>query len=739
MNLLARFRRFWPWLGLLIGILGAFSTSFAASPITAVRRRFFDQLKLRSRAPEQIDTLDSPIVLVGIDQDAHQLYGNVIPRDVLAQAIDRLTAEGAKVIALDLTFQNPDLAGARLGKVLQDLEPKVKDAAARQAIHDAESAQDPDSRLAAALSGRPVTAVFYGNIDEDVGSNGAPSDLPESWRIDSRNCTRVRQPKSLQMNIAKVRDATRWGGNALMRPDGDGLLRRYPLMAHVGDCESCVYPSLALSAASQFLDATLYAECAQDTFSYLSLANDERTEDRFPMDADSGVEIDYRGGFRETFGAIVPFGDLMAGKYPPKRFDGKLVIVGYETPYDDLVATPQGRFNGFGIHALVAHSILSGHWVRRTEGILLAEPIAIVLLGLLVTLLFLAVESPTVAFLLAPILPFAGLGVSHLFLKRYGLLVDGFYPGIVGFVAILACVGARFFLEREKRQQTERELGRFLSPEVVNIALKQPALLLPARREISILFSDIRGFTTTAEGMTPEALVSLLDGYLTRMTDIVFANRGTLDKYIGDAVMALFGAPVGFPGHAEAACLAALSMFEALEKMQADWKAKGQPVLKIGIGINTGMVSVGRMGSSAKSEYTCIGDEVNFASRIEGLTKVYGVKILVGENTRAQVGEKMVFRSLGKVKVKGKKIGVGIHELVGTRAAAAEAGWAADFERGMTAFHLRDWPAAEAAFRKVIAARGEDAPSSAFLGWIGEFRAAPPPADWDGSIERAEK
>ncbi|HVO31652.1 MAG TPA: adenylate/guanylate cyclase domain-containing protein, partial [bacterium] len=287
-------------------------------------------------------------------------------------------------------------------------------------------------------------------------------------------------------------------------------------------------------------------------------------------------------------------------------------------------------------------------------------------------------------------------------------------------------------------ESTKKELGSFLSPEVVEIALRDPSLLAPARRDISILFSDIRGFTTTAEGMAPEALASLLEGYLTRMTQIVFDERGTLDKYIGDAVMALFGAPNPFDDHPVYACRAALDMMKALGEMQKEWQEKGQPILDIGVGVNSGMVAVGRMGSRGKAEYTCLGDEVNFASRLEGLNKAYGTHVLVGESTRSRVGDRFVFRDLGLVQVKGKRKATHVYELLSEKNGPDPA-WLATWDAALAAFLRRDWDAAEKGFQEVMRTRGDDNASMAFLGFIRDFRTNPPGAEWQGTIERHEK
>ncbi len=304
------------------------------------------------------------------------------------------------------------------------------------------------------------------------------------------------------------------------------------------------------------------------------------------------------------------------------------------------------------------------------------------------------------------------------------VLVSGFGVLFLGYFSVDA--------EKARLRDT---FQHYLDASVMEQVLAHPEKLKLGgeRKELTVLFSDIRGFTTLSERMSPEGLVSFINGYLTPMTDIVFEQGGTLDKYIGDAIMAFWGAPVDQPDHALRACRAALRFVEQLEVLKARWRAEGLPEVDIGVGINTGPMNVGHMGTESRFNYTVMGDAVNLGSRLEGLTKAYGIRILLAEATHRQVAGHVTTRRLGAVRVMGKREPVALHELrglgppVGPEAEAIRA-----FEEGVDRFAARDWDGAEARFREVLACWPRDVPSLRYLEEISTFRRTPPGPEWDG-------
>jgi adenylate cyclase len=251
------------------------------------------------------------------------------------------------------------------------------------------------------------------------------------------------------------------------------------------------------------------------------------------------------------------------------------------------------------------------------------------------------------------------------------------------------------------------------------------------------LFSDVRGFTTYCEKHPPEVIVQRLNEYLTEMVDIVFHHQGTLDKFIGDAVMALYGAPHHYPEHAEQACVTACEMITRLREIQKRWSADAKDYFHIGIGINTGTVIVGNLGSEQKFEYTVIGDEVNLASRLEGANKQYSTSIIISESTYAQVKKKARARELDWVKVKGKKRPARIFELCSMEKLPAieEDLLIGVYHQGLAHYKKREWYNALKQFKRVLRYFPSDGPARAYVNRCLDFIEHPPPADWDGVYE----
>jgi len=283
----------------------------------------------------------------------------------------------------------------------------------------------------------------------------------------------------------------------------------------------------------------------------------------------------------------------------------------------------------------------------------------------------------------------------------------------------------------------------YVNPSVVDELLADPGkLALGGRRvELTVLFSDIEGFTTLAENMSPETLVGLLNEYLSAMSQIIFRTSGTLDKYEGDAIMAFWGAPVPQEDHALRACVTALDMQEAVRRINDTWPAQGKPRIAIRIGLNTGEMIVGNMGATGKFDYTVIGDNVNLASRLEGANKFYGTGIMVSQHTYDQVRASILGRELDRIAVKGRSQAVTTYELLARREAGTEGleRFVEQYHEGLTHYYARSWGLAEEFFRAALELRPGDRPTLIHLERIAEFQRQEPPPTWDGVIELASK
>jgi adenylate cyclase len=295
-----------------------------------------------------------------------------------------------------------------------------------------------------------------------------------------------------------------------------------------------------------------------------------------------------------------------------------------------------------------------------------------------------------------------------------------------------------FFFESRIKRQITGLFGQYVPPELVNEMAKDPTnySMEGESRDLTILFSDVRGFTTISESLKPKDLAQLMNGFLSPFSQVIYEQRGTIDKYMGDCIMAFWGAPVTDPDHARHGVQAAFAMLKALEKINADFKSKGWPEINIGVGLNSGKVSVGNMGSKIRLAYTVMGDAVNLASRLEGITKEYGAKIVIGQATKDQIPD-LVCRELDRVRVKGKDVAVTIFEPIGFDSEVNEKTQSLieSFHKALGLYRAQQWDSAQQAFAHLLQ---EDAASATlyrlYLARIESLRVNPPPAGWDGAF-----
>lgn len=445
-------------------------------------------------------------------------------------------------------------------------------------------------------------------------------------------------------------------------------------------------------------------------------------------------------GTFETYSFI----DVREGRVASDVFKGKIVLVGATAPdLHDAALTPFGNgrlMNGVEIQANFAAALRTGD-----ERLLAALPPAAsaalyASLALLLTLA-LGVLRLRYAMLLAIVSVFVYLFAALHFADR-GVLLPVWYAmlAIVGAAMIEIC--ARYLSERGERRRIRDAFGRYLAPQVIRKIEtgEVPLALGGARREATILFSDIRGFTTLSERLSPEELVALLNEYLTAMTSVVLDHEGVVDKYIGDAIMAFWNAPMLQADHAIRAARTAIGMRDRLETLRVEWAERKLPDVRVGIGLNCGDVVIGNMGSEQRFDYTAIGDEVNLSSRLESLTKFYGVTILISDAVRRKLGEGFFCRRLDLVTVKGKVKPVAVYELMGETSRVDEKTreLAARFDAALASYIARRWDEAEAAFQEIVERFGDHA-AELYIDRCRAYRAEPPAADWDGRFVAKEK
>jgi adenylate cyclase len=524
-------------------------------------------------------------------------------------------------------------------------------------------------------------------------------------------------------------------GSANVVTDSDGAVRTLPLAYEV---DGRLVPSLALAAVAVALrqERDLRLERASNTVYFAGR--------EIPVTDRLGMRINYVGPPSKPEGPqtfkVVSFVDVLEGQVDPAVFEDKRVFVGllgaegfaddYWTP---VSTTRLGKMAGVEIHVNAAATI------ERAAFLTPEQPVATVgsipLLALLTALAaarFGIVKGLGVS---------AGLTVGYLALAAQafdrGQLVNLVYPLLAVWLSYVGVATYYVVFEERHTRFLRGAMGRYLSPSVMDEIVRRPETLRLGgeKREMTVLFSDIRGFTSLSEQLDPQELVALLNEYLTAMTNVVYRHDGVLDKYMGDAIMAFWNGPVTQPDHARRACLTALDMIQTLRELHARWQERGIPPLNMGVGLNSGVMSVGNMGSDTRFDYTVIGDAVNLASRLEGTNKEYGTNIVISQSTLDLVkDEGFVVRPLDLVAVKGKLQPVAVYELIGR---AGEFGaltpeLLALYHRGIQLYREQAFAEAAAAFRAVLEACPDDGPSLMYLERCKRLREAPPPPDWDG-------
>jgi adenylate cyclase len=668
------------------------------------------------------------VVIAAIDEKSLAELGRwPWPRARLATLVDALTVAGASVVGFDVIFDAPDASVP-----IDAIRSAAEAAPARSARELADDLVGRDNDAVLATAFRSSRRVILGEFFEFAGAPDPALALAHFPELSARtakdaNVTVLREATRFHGSIAPLVAAAAGAGHINFFPDGDGAYRRVPLAVRVGDR---VAPAMSLEVLRRARGGSP---------PLLTLANYGVSALRagghdLPVDEAGELWIDYLGP-PHTF-HYVSASDVVAGRVAPETFAGKIVLVGFAAAGFDEVSTPFAAVvPGVEVQATVVDNIIHDRALRRPRWLVPVEAGAILALGLVLGLLLRRL-APAMGAATAAVVAAAWLLVTQRMFSTSGLVLSAVYPlGGILFSTLGIAVFRAVTEEREKRK-VRTAFRHYLNPEVTELLAREPERLKLGgeRRAITILFSDIRGFTTISEGLDPESLGELLNEYLGAMTDILFLHEGLLDKYIGDAVMAFWGAPIGVPDHAARCCRAALDMLDALPALHARWQARGWPVIEIGIGIDTGDAVVGNFGSATRFNYTAMGDHVNLASRLEGLNKMYGTHLLISESTREAVGDDFVCREVDRVRVKGKNVPVGVFEVLGRREDddGRRRALAEGFATALAAYRRQAWDEAIAALERLATAHPDDGPIGLYVERCRALRAAPPGADWDG-------
>ncbi|MES2259002.1 MAG: adenylate/guanylate cyclase domain-containing protein [Pseudomonadota bacterium] len=726
--------------------MAAMAQVYGTLDIDAVNRleTFIEGLRMRIEPP----VLDRRIVIVDINEDSLVKVGRwPWNRDVIARLVRKMTVDyQAKAVGFDVVFAEPDNTSGY--GVLEGLaQDELKDVPGfRARLAALKPALDYDGLLAGALDGQPVVLGYNVSATQKKGLLPAPAFTAEELHGRELDALAV---DGYEANLERLQQSARGAGIFTAITDADGVLRRSTLLMRIGDA---YYPSLSLATAAVAQQAVAVKPVFHGTVDTLSEAEREnggldnisihyghKRQIGIPVGVSLTTTIQYRGAGGPAGGAFpyVSAADVLTGAVDPKLLKDAILLVGTTAPgLNDLRATPvSSEYPGVEVHANLIKSILDNRFKHRPDYAFAYEFGQVLLFGLLLTVV-LAVLPPAWTIVASA----AAMGTA----TAFNYYMYNAHDEVLGLAVILLLMFTLFvlnvawgyFFEVRRGQALVSRFGEYVAPELVAEMAENPEKynMDGESRELTVMFVDVRGFTTISEGLTPKALREYINLYLTAMsTDIRDSHRGTLDKYIGDAVMAFWGAPVAFDDHASRAVATSLLMQASAHRLNDDFIKRGWPELKIGIGVNSGLMHVGDMGSAIRRAYTVMGDAVNLGSRLEGITKVYGVGIAVGESTRAAAPE-FAYRELDLVRVKGKNEPVAIFEplALDKEVDAAARAELARWHEALALVRRQQWDAAQAVLDELQLLSPQRGLYALYTARIAHFRLDPPGDNWDG-------
>lgn len=712
------------------------------APTDVVKRLDYLIYDVRLRAEAQKPELDSRIVIVDIDEKSLSEVGRwPWSRDVVASLIVELTDKlGAAVVSFDIVFAEPQQSDALLALDSIVSKSPALGAELKGMRASIQSQFDRDAQLAKVLVDRPVVLGYYLNQDSTALSGALPPALFKKSQLGTLSLDST----SWQGYGANIPVLQRNAEGGYFNPivDEDGTVRSIPLLAQFNDA---YYQSFALATLRRALGnpqvIPVFPEGVDDDYGAVELIALRSPDVELDIPVERGLltRVSFRakggpdaGGYRYVSAA-----DVLAGVLKPEDIQGRIVLIGTTAPgLLDLRSTPVNpAYPGVEVHANVISGMLDSAYKLRPEfsqGLLF---VTVLVVGTILSLTM-PILSATWSLLVALAVLVLSVVINSLLYFQAGLVL----PVAVVLLLVLAIfmfdVAYGYLAESRSKRQMVDLFGEYVAPELVSEMAADPSRysMEGESRELTVLFSDVRGFTTISESLQPNELREYINEYLTVMSEIIRAHRGTLDKYIGDAIMAFWGAPIADPEHAKLATQAAIAMQEEAVRLNERFAARGWPKLAIGVGVNTGQMRVGDMGSKIRRAYTVMGDAVNLGSRLEGITKTYGVGVIVGPHTKTAFPN-MTFQELDAVKVKGKNEPVSIFAPIG-EANQLDVSVVDSLEKWrdmLQAFRAQNWLQARSLLNEiqsgVVVNPGL---RSLYEQRLDYFEANPPAENWDG-------
>ena len=690
-----------------------------------------------------------PVAIIDIDEASLRQYGQwPWPRTRMAELVRKLTQSGVIAIGFDIVFAEEDrLSPENIAKDNAFLSEEIQ--------RNLRSLPSNDARFAAAIK-RSRTVLGQTSLrnitDVDATNQAAIPDVPHAVIGDDPSRFLSAYPGLVQ-NRPELEANALGRGVFTVSPDPDGVFRHVPIVVRVED-------KYRLSLSAELLRIATGGKA-------FAIKANKAGISSVKVGRGMAINTDRDGTVWPYFTETQPYryvsvGDVLEGKAPPNRLKNHLVLVGTSAiGLEDFRPSPLGTLiPGVGIHAQVIENALSKQFLSRPNWALGAEIVAFAMAGLLAIIIvpFLGALWSAVA---AGVLMATWVGGSWFAFDQYRFLVDPVFPSVGVALIFMMLATLNYLREEQQRKQIRGAFGQYVSPDLVNQLSDQPdSLTLGGEtRELSVLFSDVRGFTAISESYkaNPQGLTELMNLFLTTLSDAILRYRGTIDKFMGDAVMAFWNAPLENEKHAEMSCEAALDMIDDVDalnaKMLAEYEATPEEergdyhAINVGIGINSGTCVVGNMGSRNRFDYTALGDTVNLASRLEGQSKPYGIKIVLGQNTAEMVEENFATLEVDMIRVKGKTEPERIYGLFGRKDMLETA----DFRELQSTnnsmlelYRKQDWESAAALIEildEVSEKCGIDISEYLFIykTRILEFETNPPGRNWDGVYNATSK
>ena len=723
---------------LLVALIALAPPSLVGSSTERIGFLIFDAYQRQAPRPYE----PVPVKVVDIDEETVRRLGQwPWPRTDIARLTDALAGAGAATIAFDIVFSEPDRTSPRILAERLPVDDRAK--AALRAM------PDNDEAVARAFGQAPVVAGFF--LTHDARNTGI---TPKAgFALSGSRPERLPEFAHAVPPLPGITQAASGLGFVTIVPDSDAIVRKVPLVARNG---GRLLPALSIEALRVAQGAGSFILKSSDGSGELGGGGDLVSMKigafEVPTTPEGELWIRYSQPVAER---VVPAWKILSGALPPnemrRQFEGQIVFVGAGAiGLRDLVSTPlQDRELGVMVHAQAAEQMILGHFLVRPDWAPGLELALLLVLGIGLAAILPRLGALRGALVGGVAIAALGWGSWYAF-SAHRFLLDPTWPALAVTLAYLVQTILTFYREERQRAYIHHAFDRYLSPELVNRIADDPHLLElgGAEREMSVLFCDIRSFSLISERLTAEEVIAFLVRFLTPMTDLLLSHKATIDKYIGDAILAFWNAPLDDPEHHLHAAQAALAMQEELKHLNQRMIERGDGSwpgeVKIGIGLNSGICCVGNIGSERRLSYSLIGDPVNLASRLEGLSKLYGVPIVIGADMQRHLAG-FATLPLDCVRVMGRHAPEQIHALLGDQALARDERFlavAAKHQAMLDAYRAREFEAAAALLgenEQSAAAFGMTTLSLLYAERIEEFLRGPPPPDWDGVFDVRSK